>query len=323
MDPPDMVAINRIVFMGTPEFAVPSLRALLNNGENVVAVVTQPDRAKGRGRKVMPPPVKELALQAAIPVLQPQSIRGDAFYALLETFTPDIIVLTAYGKILPPEIITLPPAGTINVHGSILPQYRGAAPIQWALIRGESETGVTIMQMDEGVDTGDILLQEKIPIAPDDTAGTLSVKLAELGGAALAKALDLLRQDRLYPVKQDIKQASYAPLLKKEDGWLDWTQSASQISGLIRGMDPWPTAYTTLSGKRLRLFSPELVDDRACQSTFTEPGAVCRADRVGLLVHTGEGCLLIREIQAEGSRRMDVGSFISGTPIQPGTLLGQ
>ncbi|KPJ97662.1 MAG: methionyl-tRNA formyltransferase [Desulfobacterales bacterium SG8_35] len=318
-----MVAINRIVFMGTPEFAVPSLKALIDKGENVVCVVTQPDRGKGRGRKVVPPPVKELALRAAIPVLQPEHIRGDDFHADLSNFEPDIIALTAYGKILPGSIINLPPLGTINVHGSLLPKYRGAAPIQWALINGETETGITIMQMDEGVDTGDILLQEKISIEPQDTAASLSVRLAELGGTALGKALDLLRQDRLQPVKQDEKQASLAPLLKKEDGLVDWSQSAKQISGLIRGLDPWPTTYTTLSGKRLRLFSPEIVAENPCQETFPEPGVVCRADRNGLLVTTGNGCLLIKEIQAEGSRRMGVAAYISGNPLKPGTLLGQ
>jgi len=184
-----MVAINRIAFMGTPEFAVPSLKSLIDKGENVVCVVTQPDRPKGRGRKVMPPPVKELALQAEIPVLQPERIRGDDFHTALSSYEPDIIALTAYGNILPANIINLPRLGTINVHGSLLPKYRGAAPIQWAIINGELETGITIMQMDEGVDTGDILLQEKMSIRPDDTAGTLAARLGELGGPPLAKRL--------------------------------------------------------------------------------------------------------------------------------------
>ena len=318
-----MVAVNRIVFMGTPEFALPSLKVLLDKGENVVCVVTQPDRAKGRGRRILPPPVKELALQLALPVLQPENIRGDDFRTMMREFEPDIIVLTAYGKILPGSIINLPPLGTINVHGSLLPKYRGAAPIQWALINAETETGVTIMQMDEGIDTGDILLQDKISISPGDTAGTLSVKLAELGGAALGQALDLLRQDKLKPLKQDEKQATLAPLLKKEDGLVDWSQPAAQISALIQGLDPWPTTFTTLSGKRLRLFSPKVVENTSCQNNFSGPGVVCKADRNGLLVTTGNGCLLIKEIQPEGSRRMGCDAFISGRPIQPGTLLGQ
>jgi len=321
--PYNMVAVNRIVFMGTPEFAVPSLKALLAQGENVVCVVTQPDRPRGRGRKVLPPPIKELAESAAIPVLQPERIKGNDFRSILKKYEPDLIVLTAYGKILPPDIINLPPLGTINVHGSLLPKYRGAAPIQWALINGETETGITIMQMDEGVDTGDILLQEKISIEPIDTTATMSVKLAELGGDALGRALDLLRRDKLVPIKQDDSRASLAPLLKKEDGLVDWSQSADRISCLIRGLDPWPSAYTTLSGKRLRLFSPQPVGERSCQNTLSEPGCVCLADRNGLLVATGDGCLLIKEIQAEGARRMKVDAFISGNPVQPGTLLGQ
>jgi len=319
-----MVAINRIVFMGTPAFAVPSLKALLDRGENVVCVVTQPDRPKGRGRKIMMPPVKELALKASIPVLQPESIRGGEFLAELRQYNPDIIGLTAYGNILPENIINLPPLGTINVHGSLLPKYRGAAPIQWALINGETETGITIMQMDKGVDTGDILLQEKLPIGPEDTAGSLSGKLAELGGKALGAALDLLRLDKLNPTQQDNNLASLAPLLNKEDGLVNWLHSAVQISCQIRGLDPWPTTYTTLSGKRLRLFSPEVADKSLCLGcSISEPGIICTANRDGLLITTGDGCLLIKEIQAEGSRRMSVEAFLSGHTIQSGTLLGQ
>ncbi len=310
--------------MGTPAFAVPSLKALLDRGENVVCVVTQPDRPKGRGRKIMMPPVKELALKASIPVLQPESIRGDEFLAELRQYHPDIIGLTAYGNILPENIINLPPLGTINVHGSLLPKYRGAAPIQWALINGETETGITIMQMDKGVDTGDILLQEKLPIGPEDTAGSLSGKLAELGGKALGAALDLLRLDRLNPTQQDNNLASLAPLLNKEDGLVNWLHSAVQISCQIRGLDPWPTTYTTLSGKRLRLFSPEVADKSLCLGcSISEPGIICTANRDGLLITTGDGCLLIKEIQAEGSRRMSVEAFLSGHTIQSGTLLGQ
>lgn len=310
--------------MGTPAFAVPSLKALLDRGENVVCVVTQPDRPKGRGRKIMMPPVKELALKASIPVLQPESIRGDEFLAELRQYHPDIIGLTAYGNILPENIINLPPLGTINVHGSLLPKYRGAAPIQWALINGETETGITIMQMDKGVDTGDILLQEKLPIGPEDTAGSLSGKLAELGGKALGAALDLLRLDRLNPTQQNNNLASLAPLLNKEDGLVNWLHSAVQISCQIRGLDPWPTTYTTLSGKRLRLFSPEVADKSLCLGcSISEPGIICTANRDGLLITTGDGCLLIKEIQAEGSRRMSVDAFLSGHTIQSGTLLGQ
>lgn len=318
-----MVAINRIVFMGTPEFAVPSLQVLLDRGENVVCVVTQPDRPKGRGRKIMPSPVKKLALQASIPVLQPETLKGTDFLSVLRQYMPDLTVVAAYGKILPGSIINTPPLGTINVHGSLLPKYRGAAPIQWALINGEHETGVTIMQMDEGVDTGDILLQEKLAVAPDDTAGSLSIKMAGLGGKTLGKALELLRADKLKPTKQDEKQATLAPLLSKEKGLLDWLQSAEVISCLIRGLDPWPSAYTKLSGRRIRLFSPRVIKQNLCSADYYEPGIVCCADRTGLLITTGKDCLLIKEIQAEGSRRMTVDAFISGHPIPPGTRLGR
>ncbi len=308
--------------MGTPQFAVPSLQALLDRGENIVCVVTQPDRPKGRGRKITAPPVKDLALRESIPVLQPENIRGDHFQAELREYRPDIIGLTAYGKILPKSIIDLPPLGTINVHGSLLPKYRGAAPIQWALINGETETGITIMQMDEGMDTGDILLQERLSIGPEDTAGSLAVKMAELGGKTLVTALDLLRADKLKPTKQDNDQATLAPLLSKEDGLIDWSQSAVQISYRIRGLDPWPIAHTNLTGKRLRLFSPEVVAKNLCQDSI-EPGTICAADRNGLLITTGDGCLQIREIQAEGSKRMGVDAYLSGKTIQPGTRLGQ
>ncbi len=317
-----MVAVNRIVFMGTPEFAVPSLKVLLDRGENVVCVVTQPDRPKGRGRKIAGSPVKELAIQASIPVLQPESVKGDDFLAELCKYEPDIIGLTAYGKILPESIINLPPLGTINVHGSLLPKYRGAAPIQWALINGETETGITIMQMDEGMDTGDILLQEKLSIGPDDTAGSLSIKMAELGGKTLGTAIDILRADKLKPTAQDNDQATLAPLLRKKDGLVNWSQSAVQISCRIRGLDPWPTTHTTLSGIRFRLFSPEVVDKKLCQDS-SEPGTISAADRNGLLISTGDGCLRIKEIQAEGSKRMTVDAYLSGRSIQPGTLLGK
>ena len=310
--------------MGTPEFAVPSLKVLLDRGEDIVCVVTQPDRPKGRGRKIMEPPVKKLALQASIPVLQPENVKTDDFLAELRTYEPDIIGLTAYGKILPESILNLPPLGTINVHGSLLPKYRGAAPIQLALINGETETGVTIMQMDEGMDTGDILLQEKLHIEPEDTAGSLSVKMADLGGEALGTALDLLRANKLKPIKQDNNLASFAPPLTKKDGLVDWSHSAVQISCQIRGLDPWPTTYTTLSGKRLRLFSPEVADRSLCLScSVSAPGIICMADRYGLLIATGDGCLAIKEIQAEGSKRMSVDAYLSGRSIQTGTLLGQ
>ena len=303
--------------MGTPQFAVPSLEAMLSHGRNVIAVVTQPDRRKGRGRKLAPPPVKEVALQEKLPVLQPDTIKSAAFLSEIENLKPDIIVVTAYGKILPGPLLSLPRYGTINVHGSLLPQYRGAAPIQWALINGEAETGVTIMQMDEGMDTGDILLPRAIPIAPEDTAGSLAEKLSVLGGELLVEALDLLTEDKLVSRKQDDAAATYAPLLSKKDGRIDWEKSASTISCLIRGLDPWPSAYTTLDGKWMRLFVPEVRDGEVSDA----PGTIVRAGTEGLLIATSKGSLLAKEIQREGGRRMDVESFLRGRPFAEGSQL--
>lgn len=298
--------------MGTPEFAVPTLQALLSHGEHVVAVVTQPDRPKGRGRKLTPPPVKELALPAGLPVLQPTKIKTEAFLKEIKSFSPDLIVVTAYGRILPGSLLHLPPLGTINVHGSLLPKYRGAAPIQWAIINGETETGITIMQMDEGMDTGDILLPGALPVEPDDTAGTLAVKMAALGGKLLVEALDLLKTGKLKPSKQDDSLATLAPPLSKEQGKIDWERSAAEISCLVRGLDPWPTAYTSLDGKFLRLFKPKVIEDQV----DSLPGILCRADAEGLLIATGKDYLLVEEVQLEGSKRMAVDAFLRGRPLK-------
>jgi methionyl-tRNA formyltransferase len=318
----------RIIFMGTPAFAVPSLKALLDHGEKIAAVVTQPDRPKGRGRKLTPPPVKEAAISAGLPVFQPEKIKGQDFLAQLRDFQPDLIIVAAYGRILPSPLLHMPRLGTLNVHGSILPKYRGAAPIQWALLNGESETGVTIMQMDEGMDTGDILLTKRIPITNDDTSGSLLEKLSKLGGRALAEALDLLRANRLFPVKQDDSQASAAPLLTKDMGRIDWSWPAARIGRFIRGLDPWPTAYTSLAGKRLRLFKPEVVEQASIDSGTAEASSPCaagtvrRADDEGLLICTGRDFLLIKEIQPEGGRRMPVSAFLRGHPLPVDQQLG-
>jgi len=323
----------RIVFMGTPEFAVPSLSGLLAHGEHVVAVVTQPDRPKGRGRKLTAPPVKQRAIDAGLPVLQPEKIRGRDFLDRIRDFQPDLIVVTAYGRILPGHLLNMPPLGTINVHGSLLPKYRGAAPIQWALLKGEQETGVTIMQMDEGMDTGDILLNEKISISPDDTSATLMKKLAELGGQALIAALDLLRAGKLTPSRQDDSLATAAPPLTKTMGRVDWTKSAVEISCQIRGLDPWPATYTYVGGKRLRLFKPTVIAPKAAVNLSPHivpgsaepiaPGTLCCAGDQGLLVACGRDFLLIQEVQPEGGRRMAAGAFLSGHPLSVGQQFGK
>ena len=304
----------RILFMGTPDFAVPVLKSLVAGPDEVVAVVTQPDREKGRGKRLSPPPVKTAALQAGLPVLQPTKIKTQEFRDNLAAFRPDLAVVVAYGRILPPSLLELPPLGCINVHGSLLPKYRGAAPIQWAVIKGETEVGVTVMRMDEGMDTGDILLPASLTAVPGETAGSLFVKLADLGAQTLLKALDLLRQDALTPVPQDQSRATLAPMLNKEDGLMDWSRPAAELHCRIRGLDPWPTAYSFLEGKRFRFFVPEVIPD----SSGAPPGTLLEASRKGLLIATGQQAILVREIQPEGGKRMTVEAYICGHPLAPG-----
>ena len=294
--------------MGTPDFAVPALQALIEGPDEVIAVICQPDKKKGRGRKLSAPPTKVLAQEHNIPVLQPTTIRTEPFLDQIKELQPDLIIVAAYGKILPGPLLHLPPLGTINVHGSLLPKYRGAAPIQWAVIKGEKETGVTIMQMDEGMDTGDILLPASIPIHDDDTAGSVFSKLAELGGKTLLDALQRLKKNKLPPIKQDDSLVSLAPLLSKEMGHLDWTRDAWELHCLIRGLDPWPSAYGFYQEKRYRFFKPQVVEGEVRE----EPGTICQADKNGILIATGTNYLLIREIQPEGKKRMDVQSYICG-----------
>ncbi len=304
----------RIIFMGTPDFSVPALKALISGPDKLVAVVTQPDRPKGRGKKLTPPPVKVLAEGANIPLLQPDKIRTPEFAQSLRDFNPDLIIVAAYGRILPASILNLPPLGCINIHGSLLPRHRGAAPIQWAIIEGDQKAGVTIMQMDEGMDTGYMLLPAAIDVAEDETAGSLFVKLSDLGGEALTQALDQLRRGELLPEKQDETLATAAPPLKKEDGLIDWSNSAKRLHCLIRGLDPWPTAYSFLDGRRFRFFFPEVV----YRKSDAPPGSLVRADREGLLIATGDQSLLVREIQPEGKKRMSVEAFLCGHKLAMG-----
>ena len=305
----------RVVFMGTPEFAVPSLQALLDHGEKVAAVVTQPDRPKGRGRKLTPPPVKELALASNLQVLQPTKIKTAEFLEEMRGMEADLFVVTAYGRILPGPLLNLPRLGTINVHGSLLPKYRGAAPIQWAILNGESETGITIMQMDEGMDTGDILLPRAMAIRPDDTAGSLASRMAILGGEALIEALELLKKGKLPPRKQDHSKATAAPPLSKEMGCIDWQKPATELNCLIRGLDPWPTAYTSLAGTLVRLFKPRVLEGES----LAPPGTIIKAAKDGLFVATGKGTLQLLEIQREGGKRLPVADFLRGHPLTPGS----
>jgi methionyl-tRNA formyltransferase len=265
-----------------------------------------------------PTPVKEYAQTAGIEILQPPEINNPEFSAEIKALDPDLIIVVAYGKILPKSIINIPPLGVINVHGSLLPKYRGAAPIQRAILNGDSETGITIMQIDEKMDTGDILLREVLSIQPDDTSGTLAEKMSVFGGMLLVKALDLMRQNELVPRKQDNSLASPAPPLKKEEGLIDWTRSAFEISCQIRGLDPWPKAHTTLESKWFRLFKPIVIPGEP-----SEPqGNLSRVDRDGLVIATENDYLLVSEVQREGSKQMPVDAFLCGHPLKPGLRFG-
>lgn len=312
----------RIVFMGTPEFSVPVLTELVEQGFKVKAVVTQPDRPRGRGQRVSPSPVKVSAQELGLPVLQPERMDDAGFQAELEKLKPDVIITCAYGRILPGYILKLPSRACLNVHASLLPKYRGAAPIQHALLAGETETGITIFYMDEGMDTGDILLQQSIPIETGDTAGTLHDKLSKLAAGMLPEALRLLVSDNPPRIPQDHSQASYAPRIKTGDEKIDWSQPAQAIANQIRAYDPVPGAVTYWHGRPLKLFAP--VEVAAVEDGVPpggEPGAVIAATADGLLVQTGNGLLKVRQIQPAGGRRMDVADFLNGHSLKPGDVL--
>jgi methionyl-tRNA formyltransferase len=308
----------RIVFMGTPEFSVPSLEALLRSDDHVVGVVSQPDRPKGRGQQLVAPPVKLVAEGAGIPVLQPLKIRTSEFLQALSSWQPDLIAVAAYGRILHTPILSLPSKGCVNVHGSLLPKYRGAAPIQWAVINGETETGITTMLMDEGMDTGPMLLQERLEIMPDDTAGTLAPRLAELGGRLLVETIAHLKAGTLTPKRQDDTQATLAPLLKKEDGLINWTMSAESLANRVRGLSPWPGAYTFFGEERWNVW--RVVPGKSAGTD--KPGTIVAVDKQSILVATGEGLLDLQEIQTANSKRMPVSQFLTGHKVTAGIRLG-
>ncbi|MDP2681405.1 MAG: methionyl-tRNA formyltransferase [Deltaproteobacteria bacterium] len=301
--------------MGTPEFAVPSLRALIEVGENVVAIVTQPDKPRGRGKKLTPPPVREAALKHNIPVFQPEKIKDEPFITAISNFSPDVIAVVAYGKILPKAILDIPPKGCINVHASILPKYRGAAPINWAIINGEKETGITTMLLDEGMDTGDMLLTEKVEIRDDDTTSSLHDRLKYIGADLLIKTIKDIKSETIRPIPQDDSQATYAPMLKKEDGRIDWTMKAEEIKNLIRGLNPWPGAYTRWDGKQIKIFKAEVE-----AGVKEEPGTVINISTEGIFAATGKGILLIKELQPENKNRMTASEFIKGYRIVKGQI---
>jgi methionyl-tRNA formyltransferase len=309
----------RLVFMGTPDFAAASLEALLGSNNSVVGIVTQPDRPKGRGQILTPSPVKLLAQREQIPLLQPLKMKDPELHQALAGWKPDLIAVAAFGRILPSAILSLPSRGCINVHGSLLPKYRGAGPIQWAIINGETETGITTMLMDEGMDTGAMLLQEVIPITADDTVGTLSPRLAELGGRLLVETITRLKAGTLVPRPQDASQATLAPLLKKEDGAIDWALPAAALANRVRGLSPWPGAYTTVAGGDRWTICRAL----ALPGPVTKPpGMVVAITTEAIHVATGEGVLAVTELQPANSRRMAVSQYLAGHPTAVGMQLG-
>ena len=306
----------RIVFMGTPDFAVPSLQALLDAGHEVCAVYTQPDKPQGRKQILTAPPVKILAQQQGIPVYQPQTLKDEAEQERLRALTPEVIIVVAYGKLLPKAVLDIPPRGCINVHGSLLPRWRGAAPIQWSVIAGDQKAGVTTMQMAEGLDTGDMLLTYETEIGARETAGELFDRLAQAGAALLVETLEKL--DSITPRPQDDSQSCYAHMLDKQMAVIDWTKSAHEIDCLIRGLNPWPVALTTLAGARLKIYAAEPV------SGTGKPGEVLESDpRKGLTVACGEGALALHEVQLVGGKRMKSADFLRGHAIDKGTMLGE
>ncbi len=309
----------KIVFMGTPEPAKKILQALIDAKKEVVLVVTQPDRPKGRGLKLAKSPVKELAENSNIPVDTPEKVKGKTFIEELKTYEPDIIVIAAYGKILPKEILDIPKQGCINVHASLLPKYRGAAPIQWALLNGEKETGVTIFKLKETLDTGDIILQKSLKIKDEDNAETLSDKLFQLGGKAVVEALELIESGRAKYAPQDDSKATYAESLRKESGIIEWHKSAKEIHNRIRAMYPWPGAYTYYNGKMLKILSSEV---KSKDGKHADPGMVVEVIKgEGFVAAAGQGTILIKEVQPEGKKRMGAFDFCIGYKISKGVVL--
>ena len=304
----------RIVFMGTPDFAVPSLQALIDAGHDVCAVYTQPDKPQGRKQILTAPPVKTLALEHDIPVFQPNTLKNEDEQARLRELAPEVIIVVAYGKLLPKAVLDIPPHGCINVHGSLLPRWRGAAPIQWAVIAGDEMAGVTTMQMAEGLDTGDMLLTYETKVGEKETAGELFDRLAQSGAELLIQTL--VKLDEIEPRPQDDAQSCYAHMLDKQMAVIDWSKSAHEIDCLIRGLNPWPIALTTLSGERLKVFAAEKAAGNG------EPGTVLEADpKKGLTVACGEGALKLTEIQMVGGKRMKATDFLRGHAIEVGTKL--
>ncbi len=312
----------RILFMGTPDFAATILKKLIESKYEIIGVVTQPDKQKGRGQEISFSPVKELAIKHELKVFQPAKVKEEQFLQTIKELSPEVIVVAAFGQILPKPLLDLPRKGCICVHASLLPKYRGAAPIQYSIIDGEKETGITIMHMDVGIDTGDIILQDSIPITEEETGGSLFDKLAELGGETLLKALQKLEDNSAVRVPQDNDKATYVKMINKEMGNIDFTQPAVSIERLIRGLNPWPSAYTFLEGKTLKLWRASVEESVEGSNSEAIPGEVIELRKDSLAVMTGKGILVIKELQLEGKKRMSVDAFLRGYPVMKGAKLG-
>lgn len=307
----------KILFMGTPDFAVPCLEAIIQAGHSVAGVVTQPDKPKGRGHKLMPPPVKECAKRHGIEVFQPESLRNEGFLPVLRRLDPDLIAVVAYGRILPKYILEFPSLGCVNVHASLLPRYRGAGPIQWSVINGETKTGVTTMYMAEGLDTGDMILKAETEISPEETAGMLHDRLSVMGAELLAETLVRIADGSAPRERQEDALSCYAPMITKETGHIDWCRDARSILNLIRGTNPWPMSYCLYEGEPMKI-----IHAAAADRAEGEPGRILSADRNGICVACGDGRgVLIDEIQMKGSKRMSVASYLNGHEIKTGVLL--
>lgn len=306
----------KVVFMGTPDFAVGTLEEIINAGHEVVLVVTQPDKPKGRGKGVQFPPVKQCALAHGIEVFQPVKVKEDQNSEYIKKFKPDIIVVAAFGQILPQSLLELPEYGCINVHASLLPKYRGAAPIQWAVINGEQVTGVTIQRMAMGIDTGDIISKCEVRIAEDETGGSLFDKLAKAGAELCVETMDMLKNGTAEFIPQDHEAATHTSMITKELGDMDWNRPAAELERLVRGLNPWPSAYTRLKNKTLKIWKAAVLDEESGK----QPGTVVRLEKDGLIVQTKQGCLKLLEVQLEGKKRMDAGAFLRGCPVEADTV---
>lgn len=307
----------KIVFMGTPDFSVAALEELIKAGHEILGVVTQPDKPKGRGKEVLFTPVKEAAIKHNIPVYQPAKVRDEEFVKILSQINPDVFIVVAFGQILPASILNMGKYGCINIHASLLPKYRGSAPIQYVILAGEEKTGITTMKMDEGIDTGDILMTCEVKIDPKETGGSLHDKLAVCGGKLIVETLKEIETNGIEPVKQDNEKSNYVGMIRKSLGNIDFTKSAVEIERLIRGLNPWPSAYTKLNGKTLKIWEADVINE----NYQGEPGEIVKATKDTLYIKTGKGIISVNQLQLEGKKRMDIDTFLLGNSIKEGTIL--